>query len=202
MKYAKKWLTLLLALAMGLAPAMPAFAAAEPNPAMPVITMDMLIDMAPVKYGKQYRLDLTIQAVIPNGDPIGYQWYEWYEGVLDPRAIPGANAPSYTVHSMNTGGANPSYYCVVFNANDETLAVTSRPTVIWLERPPPSLGDRILECIEDWLAKIAARLYPDLDPEEAVFVLMFRIWYWSMIIFEILLLLIFWPMILFDRLFN
>jgi len=75
MKHAKKWLALLLTLALALTLALPAFAEddppEEPNPAMPVITRQP--EGGIIRFGSS--VPISVEAHIPNGDEIGYLWH-------------------------------------------------------------------------------------------------------------------------------
>ena len=66
-------LTLALALALALPLALPAFADGEPNPAMPVITVQPNPKDIRVKFGESFTL--SAEAVIPNGDEVRYEWF-------------------------------------------------------------------------------------------------------------------------------
>ena len=143
----KKILALLLTLALCLTLALPAFALeeGEPDPAMPVITAQpediplplrellktngLTLLIAIVKQEEDVKLDfafeLSIAATIPNGDPVGYQWY------MDGEAIEGAVDATYAANFKDFeafDGVN-CFTCVVYNAAqgaDESLRVTSR----------------------------------------------------------------------------
>jgi len=150
MKTTKRLLALLMALALGLSLALPALA--EEDPAMPVITKDLpLIDMRPVKIGEVFTMTLEIEAEIPNGDPIRYQWYRGTGVSLLSMPIPGATTPSYTVSETGNGGRSPYFYCVVYNTSDETLCVSSHGLSIPFE---PPLRERILRSLMLAIEKI------------------------------------------------
>jgi len=69
MKHSKRlFAMLILILALGLGPSA---LAEEPNPAMPVITVQPVGGQ--VKTGETFTL--SVEAHIPNGDEIGYRWY-------------------------------------------------------------------------------------------------------------------------------
>jgi len=135
MKYATRILTLLLALVLCAGLAVPVFAEEgeeldlampeivmqspeedEPDPAMPVITMQP--EPYTVQNNPSTFFRVGVLAEIPNGDPIGYQWYE---------AKPKGDIPlSSTTNRLNEGysewdlliGVN--FYCVVYNQSDST----------------------------------------------------------------------------------
>jgi len=116
-----------------------------PNPAKPVITKNLpLMDVPLVKVGAVFTATLDIEAEIPNGDPIRYQWYRGTGGSLLATPISGATAPSYTVNEKGDGGRSPYFYCVVYNANDETLNASSIGVSVPFE---PTLRARILKSL-------------------------------------------------------
>ena len=152
MKHINRLLALLLSLVLVFNLALPVFAADDPNPAMPVITRDMILDMRPIKYGEEFTLTLSIEAEIPNGDPIAYQWYCGIAvGLILPAPIPGATTSSCTVEGKGSGGSNRYYYCVVSNANNEMLQVSSHHNIIMFE---PKLGVRIFQSVIRAIDKI------------------------------------------------
>ena len=75
MKLSKRLLALLLSTVLAFGLALPAMAEddppTEPAPAMPVITVQP--QTIHVKRGEQKTL--SVEAHIPNGDPLGYLWY-------------------------------------------------------------------------------------------------------------------------------
>lgn len=75
MKPSTRLLALLLSLVLAFSLALPAFAEddlpEEPNPAMPVITVQPQGDIR-VRAGQKFTL--KVEAYIPNGDDIGYAW--------------------------------------------------------------------------------------------------------------------------------
>jgi len=121
MKHAKKLLALLLTIALALSLALPAFAEEEPNPAMPVITVQPQGGSQ-----KAFRASFTVsvQAHIPNDDNIGYEWYR--NGVLTRQ----------TGASMNDGLSSPGtleIYVVVYNRDNPEYRVTSQTVQCVLE---------------------------------------------------------------------
>jgi len=120
MRLTKKLLSVLLVLVLALTLAMPAFAEngeppEEPNPAMPVITVQ------PV--GGRIRVEnrndmLRVQAYIPNGDEIGFQWYRYSESSA--RRPMGRTAEITVIHPGDV-----YYYVVVYNRADPSLRVRS-----------------------------------------------------------------------------
>jgi len=115
MKFTKRMLAAILALAMALTLCLPAMAddeipPEEPNPAMPVITM--MLQGARVKYGQP--LTLTAEAYVPNGDAVRYEWY-------GPMSRRGSGA-SLTIDKVNQYDAG-NYLLYVYNASDKSCYV-------------------------------------------------------------------------------
>lgn len=114
MSLTKKLFALLLALALALGLALPTFAGGEPDPAMPVITKQPEDVKLNVNLFGDAEFTLRIEAYIPNGDPVGYQW--WYDlsntgSLYVP--IEGATGSTFTASTADYGS---SLYCVVYNA--------------------------------------------------------------------------------------
>ena len=111
MRFAKRFLALLLVISLGLGFAAHCFAEDDDvDGAMPVITKQPESAKVPLT---QKRDPVTIEAYIPNGDAIGYQWYD--ASGKTPVEIEGA-----TDSSMPIKYSYRSYYCVVYNQNDST----------------------------------------------------------------------------------
>ena len=124
MKHAKKLLALLLTLALALTLALPAFAEdeppEEPNPAMPVIT----VQPQSVRVRVNETFTLSVEAYIPNGDEIGYRWSGYGLGYTpkDTKEL------TYTFGSWYQG--TYEYTVEVFNLNNPELIITSEIAVV------------------------------------------------------------------------
>jgi len=117
MKLSKRLLAMLLTLVLALTLALPAFAEddppEEPNPAMPVITVQPVGGSMAI--GE--LITLRVEAYIPNGDEVGYRWY---------RDMPHTDehySAELTIQAGYVGVAN--YYVEVFNLAQPELKVTS-----------------------------------------------------------------------------
>ena len=121
MKQSKRLLALMLTLVLAFSLALPALAEdadppEEPNPAMPVITVQPVGGRA-----RQYGITtLSVQAYIPNGDEIGYQWYR---DNSDEFYIWEEDGKSATLSDWSDSAAD--YYVVVYNLNHPECSVTS-----------------------------------------------------------------------------
>jgi len=122
----KRTLALLLSIALLFSFAMPALAETtpEPNPAMPVITSQSpeRVYLQP----HQFRTTFYVEASIPNGDPIAFQWYivEFVNPLtMRTSRLVGETGPSLRVQ-RSIIGIPPSYFVVIYNTNlgpqDET----------------------------------------------------------------------------------
>jgi len=130
MKHIKKTLAVLLALILGMGLGVPA-AAEEPDPSVPVITVQ------PVGVGVLLGEDFTlsVQAHIPNGETVGYQWHIANPFNIDIKDATGPELTlkaEFTVNNTLVG----TYYCIVYNADkglaagsvlSERVDVTKRP---------------------------------------------------------------------------
>ena len=124
MKHTKHALAVLLALVLALTLALPAFAADDPNPAMPVIT----VQPQSVRVKADRDFTLSMKAHIPNGDEISYRWW-WDDG--------------YSLHLLGgtekiTLNRNPDtcyIYVEVFNAVHPEYSVTSETVCVEVYRP-------------------------------------------------------------------
>jgi len=118
MKHTKRLIALLLGIVLTFSLALPAFAEGdppeEPDPAMPVITVQ------PKNVNVSYRekFTLSVRAYISNGDRIGYLWR-----TADGETIEDTSYPEFTRYSdVNWTGD----YCVeVYNRDHPEYRVTS-----------------------------------------------------------------------------
>ena len=117
MKHTKKLLALLLALALGFTLALPAFAEDEPNPAMPVITVQPVGGR--VKAGQEFKF--SVEAHIPNGDEIGFRWYGSPRNPL---------VDAQTASIKLTFPGTYTYYVEAYNINNPEYAVTSQTVTV------------------------------------------------------------------------
>ena len=112
MKLLKRLPVSLLVIALALGLALPALAIDDP--AMPVITAQP----QDVSIKSNRRIVLSVEAHIPNGDEIGYQWYRGSK-MLDGQT--GARLEIKLAAPTDSG----LYYVVVCNRGDEAFNVTS-----------------------------------------------------------------------------
>jgi len=137
MKLPKRILALLLAfmLALGLGASVIAEdePPGEPNPAMPVITAQP----QSITIQNNSEFSISVQAEIPNGDPMRYEWFSVESGmtVSDETSITGGISVQF---AKNAANAQFQYYVVVYNANDESLYVTSETATLTVTREPAS----------------------------------------------------------------
>jgi hypothetical protein len=118
MKFTKRMLAALLTLALSIALALPALAEDEPNPAMPVITVQP--NGGRVKSGST----ISVQAHIPNGDEIGYVWARFSDS--DPVGTTEGSGATVTVRSTGK-----YYYRVrVYNQTNPELYVMSETVLV------------------------------------------------------------------------
>ena len=136
MKHTKKLLAALLSLALALALALPAMAEDEPDPAMPVITRQ---PVGGSQTGQNTTFTRYVQARIPNGDSIGYEWYR--DGVL----VEGATGASITVELYSPGTVD--IYVVVYNLDNPEYHVTSQ--TIQLELKELSFWEKVRTTLND-----------------------------------------------------
>ena len=133
MKQLKRLLALLLTLALALSLALPAFASEEPNPAKPIITAQP--QSVTVLDGEPFTL--SVQAEIPNGDPLRYEWYEVGYGATG--VAQAQYSGGWFLLSTNPfARARHSYYCVAYNANDDTIFVQSETAMVTVTKEPPA----------------------------------------------------------------
>jgi len=138
MKFSKRLIALLLGVALVFGLAMPALAEgamtehseAAANPAMPVIT----VQPRGLRTKDNEAFTLRVEATIPNGDEIGYQWCQIREqdGVA---SFHRRNAADLTITSLlkDYGGNcrhSYYYYVVVYNASQPELRVTSETVFV------------------------------------------------------------------------
>jgi len=112
----KKLLALLLTLALAFTLALPAFAE-DPDPAMPVITRQP--KGLRVRNGESFTL--SVEATIPNGDEIGYQWYIVSSSLGRDIAKEDTAELTATIY----GGQDYPYYVEVYNRSNPELRVKS-----------------------------------------------------------------------------
>ena len=121
MEHTKKWLALLLALAVAVGLAVPAFAeepgepmpeiSAAPGDDVPVITVQPESETVPC--GMQFTL--TAAAHCPNGDPVGYQWQG--RSLFDETIVySGQTGPTFSWMAGDKPGVTKTIYCVAYNA--------------------------------------------------------------------------------------
>ena len=122
MHHTKRLLALLLTLILAFTLAMPAFAEdvppEEPDPAMPVITVQPqdigIKEFFIFIFGK--AVTLSVQAYIPNGDEVGCQWY------IDGKSIEGETGSTLQVRDE---GDTRRYHVEVFNQTNPEDVVKS-----------------------------------------------------------------------------
>ena len=107
----KRILSILLVLALAFTLALPAFAE-DPDPAMPVIT----VQPEGVRVHPNRTFVLSVEAYIPNGDPIRYLWY---------RDDGTAFASAAEVRRSESTLGTYNYYVVVINNANPEYSVTS-----------------------------------------------------------------------------
>jgi len=113
MKTVKRLFILLLSLALAFTLALPAFAEDdEPASPMPVIT----VQPERISTGIFTEITLRVEAEIPNGDPLGYQWYD----AFNKKPIEGAVAAEFCFNSDDMNMFFGLFNCVVYNSNDST----------------------------------------------------------------------------------
>jgi len=145
MKLSKRLPALLLVLALAfISLALPAFAE-DPDPAMPVITAQpqgaRLTEIAIFRKA----VTLSVEAYIPNGDEIGYDWYKGWDPI-------DKHDSSITLKDDADAGI---YYVKVYNKNDPTgHVVQSRNAGVWLDK---QIQDTFKD-IGDWFAEIPKAL--------------------------------------------
>ena len=126
MKLSRKLFALLLVFVLALSLASPAFAD-DPDSAMPVIIVQpQNVVVTPGILGMfetdKIEFTLSVEASIPNGDPVGYQWYR--VEVSSNRKIPiqGETKSTYSAYIGDVRGVSGwdfsgfRFYCVVYNA--------------------------------------------------------------------------------------
>ena len=148
MKHTKRLLALLLAFALTLGLAMPALAiinldGTEPewdgdplirplsdtittNPAMPVIAVQPQDASASSCTG----FTLSIEAEAPNGDPLRYEWYEVRTGADVLISTDASFSARICITSPDAGTEQFLLYCIVYNANDDSLFVQSETATV------------------------------------------------------------------------
>jgi len=155
MKTTKRLLVLLLGLALAFALAMPAFAEEdEPASPMPVIT----VQPEWISTGISTEITLAVEAEIPNGDPLGYQWYDAFKK----KPIEGAVSPALCVKSdeITMFGL---FYCVVYNSTDSSAE----------NGPNRAVSEKAFVSPDDLGESFAAFLYEDLADESGLIFRMF-----------------------------
>ena len=163
MKPIKRLLALLLTLALAFALALPALAQdEEPNPAMPVITVQ--------PQGGRIRLyesvTVSIQAHIPNGDEPGYLWHCRYSDGSEESWYGGAQIEIYDAASC---------YVEVYNKANPEYRVTSATVQVelsWLANLIFSIPIEVIYifwAIQDFFFMIPNLLILPLLPVMALF---------------------------------
>jgi len=113
----KRLFATILTLALALTLALPVFAVGEPNPAMPVITVQS--EGGRVKTGQS--ITLSVEAYIPNGDEIGFRWYDSKRN----RLVDAQHASlDFTFPGTYT------YYVEAYNVSNPEYAVTSQTVTV------------------------------------------------------------------------
>jgi len=129
MKTTKRLLSLLLALALGLALCVPAFAADEADPYAPIITKQP-IEYITVREGKKLVLEIT--AKLPDGIQ-GKLSYDWFTEFGSEAIASGARASIPITRDMLYGMTGFTYYFNVVvtntytddNGEEQTASITS-----------------------------------------------------------------------------
>ena len=181
MNHTKRLLALLLTLLLAFTLALPAFAEddppEEPDPAMPVITRQPQAG----KWRFLEGVNISLEAQIPNGDPIGYIWHIRYEDGSE-KSLTGYGlailvdyGATFTVEVYNK--ANPEY-----RVTSESL----RLEMTWMMKFLDVLGDFIWENDFAWnlysaISGIGVSLFLFLTPIGWVgltflFILFFGAW--------------------------
>ena len=126
MKHTKRLLALLLTLVLALGLALPTFAST--NPAMPVITKQP--QSVTVLNGETYTF--SIEAEIPNGDPLRYEWYAVDDTYPDWCYSTEASLSLWTgvQFELFVKSVQADFYCVVYNADDDSLFVQSEAATV------------------------------------------------------------------------
>jgi len=186
MKHIKRVLALLLALALGVGLAVPAFAQesiiehseATENPAKPVITAQP--EPYAVPHNPATFFWVQVKAEIPNGDPVGYQWYE-----ARPKGDIPVNCTGGYFHNYNEPNYNRldilrgiELYCVVYNLNDSTAEAGPHRVVSQTVTVQPY--SRVWYVVSNILATIVAILMSPLLLAYFVHSLIFGNSYWKL----------------------
>lgn len=149
-KYTKRLLAALLSLALAFSPALPAFAQDEepegPDPAMPVITVQ------PQSYRFRFddrprELQLSVEAHIPGGGEIGYQWYRGdvlISGEKTIRVNPPESERSDYYHVVVYNVNNPEYRAVSETARVEVYLSLYNYIMLFLTTPTVFAGALVL----------------------------------------------------------
>ncbi|MCL2195764.1 MAG: hypothetical protein FWB76_07430 [Oscillospiraceae bacterium] len=148
MKHAKKLLAILLAmLVLGSIAAVPA--AANDVPAgTPVITQQPSPLEFTIVAGETFTL--SVQAYIPNGDPVAFQWMRGSSVLVNHTQA----TYTRTTDARATSGVL-QYHVRVYNANDSHLPWSQRRVVasetvrIRVEERPPTLWQRFVQLIQN-----------------------------------------------------
>lgn len=129
MKHFKSLLAVVLALGLCVGLGAPAFAGDTQDSAMPVITKQPEnVIVTPGIFGMfetdNTEFTLRIEASIPNGDPVGYQWYRISVSNQWKTPIQGATESTYSAYIgdvRDVSGwdySNFAFCCVVYNAKE------------------------------------------------------------------------------------
>ena len=113
----KRLFAVLLVLTLALTLALPAFAESEPNPAMPVIT----VQPEGGRVRTSQSITLSVEAHIPNGDEIGFRWYDSQRN----RLVDAQHASlDFTFPGTYT------YYAEAYNISNPEYAVASQTVTV------------------------------------------------------------------------
>jgi len=161
MKFKKHILATLLAIALALTLALPAMAADEPDPAMPVITVQ---PVGSSQRALRATFVISVQAHIPNGDDVGYTWYRNGERTGWAGENNGDNiSVTLQMHVTNNTPETNSFYVVVHNLEDPERSVTSQ--TVQIELLPLSFSDKarivlgdIFEPVGDFFVTVFAAI--------------------------------------------
>ena len=113
----KRLFATILTIALAFTLALPVFAENDPNPAMPVITVQP--EGGRVRTGQS--ITLSVEAYIPNGDEIGFRWYDSQRTRL---------VDSQHASLDFTFPGTYKYYVEAYNISNPEYAVTSQAVTV------------------------------------------------------------------------
>ena len=133
MKPSTRLLALLLSLVLAFSLALPAFAEddlpEEPNPAMPIIT----VQPVGLRVKADTEFTLSVEAYIPNGDEVGYEWRH----VLPDGSTKYPGSRNSARISQTLSGVRTHYYTVVvYNRSNPEYRVTSETVSVKVYQTP------------------------------------------------------------------